>query len=94
MDDGHGDKDGHDMMDMDKMGRMRMDGKMSWEEVDEWLDLWLFQETGWRTAIMTSVSLAAWSFLELFRYSVRTPDMYTSSAQVAGSGTDYYKMYH
>ena len=43
---------------------------------------------------MTSVSLAAWSFLELFRYSVRTPDMYTYSAQVAGSGTDYYKMYH
>ena len=43
---------------------------------------------------MTSVSLAAWSFLELFRYSVRTPDMYTTSAQVAGSGTDYYKLYH
>ena len=36
-------KDHHDMMDMEhaKMGRMRMDGKMSWEEVDEWLDLWL-----------------------------------------------------
>ena len=37
------DKDHQDMMDMEhgKMGRMRMDGKMSWEEVDEWLDLWL-----------------------------------------------------
>jgi hypothetical protein len=28
--------------DMDKMEKMgRMDGKMSWEEVEEWLDLWL-----------------------------------------------------
>ena len=37
------DNDDHaKMMDMGEYGKMgRMDGKMSWEEVDEWLDLWL-----------------------------------------------------
>jgi hypothetical protein len=43
---------------------------------------------------MTTVSLAAGAFLELFRYQSRTPDFFTNSASVAGSGTDYYKLYH
>jgi hypothetical protein len=89
-DGGKGDKDDWEMM--EKMGKM--DGNMSWEEVDEWLDLWMSQRSGFTTAIMTTVSLAAGAFLELFRYQSRTPDFFTSSAYVAGSGTDYYKLYH
>ena len=37
-------------------------------------------------------AIAALSALKMFRYMTRTPDYYTYSAQVAGSGTDYYKM--
>ena len=37
-------------------------------------------------------AIAALSILKMFRYQTRTPDYFTSSAQVAGSGTDYYKM--
>jgi hypothetical protein len=36
---GGGDEGKGDWDDMEKMGRM--DGKMSWEDVEEWLDLWL-----------------------------------------------------
>jgi hypothetical protein len=43
---------------------------------------------------MTTVSLAAGAFLELFRYQSRTPDFFTDSANVAGSGTNWYKLYH
>ena len=37
-------------------------------------------------------AIATLSALKMFRYMTRTPDYYTYSAQVAGSGTDYYKM--
>ena len=43
---------------------------------------------------MTNVSIAAGALLHLLRYQVQTPDYFTGSANVAGSGTDYYKLYN
>ena len=41
-----------------------------------------------------TISIAIGSYLKMFRYQSRTPDYFTYSAYVAGSGTDYYKMYN
>ena len=46
-DDQHDGGDHQDMDDHDMMPMGRMDSKMTWEEVDEWLDLWLQQGSGW-----------------------------------------------
>ena len=37
-------------------------------------------------------AIATLAILKMFKYQTRTPDYFTYSAQVAGSGTDYYKM--
>ena len=41
---------------------------------------------------MMTAAIATLAILKMFRYQSRTPDFFTYSAQVAGSGTDYYKM--
>ena len=93
---GHEDHDmDYDHMDkMEKMGRM--DGMMTWEDVDEQLAEWIPGQPGsaFRNAIFMTASATASAYLMMFRYQSRTPDYYTYSAQVAGSGTDYYKMYN
>ena len=40
------------------------------------------------------MSIAAGAYLEQFRYKSRTPDYFTNSKNVAGSGTDYYYLLH
>ena len=93
---GHEDHDGehHDMDKMEKMGKM--DGQMTWDDVDEQLAEWIPGQPGgaFRDAIFMTASIAAGAYLQMFRYQSRTPDYFTYSAQVAGSGTDYYKMYN
>ena len=63
-DHGHHDDYGHDGGNYDSMDKMdRMDGKMTWEEVDEQLEEWNFARSGFTTPIMTNMMLAAGAFL-------------------------------
>ena len=93
---GHEDH-GEEHLDEEYMEKMRkMDGQMTWDDVDEQLAEWIPGQPGgaFRNAIMMTASVAAGAYLQMFRYQSRTPDYFTYSAQVAGSGTDYYKMYN
>ena len=43
---------------------------------------------------MTTITVGFIAYYEQFRWKTRTPDFFTDSANVAGSGTDYYKLFH
>ena len=66
--------------DMEHMGKM--EGEWTWEKVDAQLDEWLpGQPMGaFRSALMTTVSIATGAYLQQFRYKNRTPDFFTTSA--------------
>jgi hypothetical protein len=53
---------------MEKMGRM--DGQMTWDDVDEQLAEWIPGQPGgaFRNAIMMTASVAAGAYLQMFRY--------------------------
>ena len=65
------DKMGNDDHDMDHMEKMsRMDGKMTWDDVDAQLEEWIPGQPGgaFRNAIFMTAVTAAGAGVEMFRY--------------------------
>ena len=67
---GHEDH-GEEHLDEEYMEKMRkMDGQMTWDDVDEQLAEWIPGQPGgaFRNAIMMTASVAAGAYLQMFRY--------------------------